>query len=285
MSSTPKPLRKTFPFHWPQLAGPVATLIYGSNKIESAGTNFNVTSELCQAVFGESDDGLLIDIERKEPLAVSTRDSAEADPDTAPEADIRALREVIDHARALKFLIERILDDNEPWSEALICETHRILYGGLNDDDHDVTAGEYRKHEVAVAYGRQKRSICLRASAIQPYMTKMVRDLNDELADLGAPFDPYTLAARYHHQFAMIHPFGDGNGRMTRIITNVLLLQESGVTAPFGHEDGDKEEYLDIMRRARGIFDREDMEVDFRDQTCHHEFASWLFTKRTPRTG
>lgn len=279
MSSTRKPLRKALPFHWPQLDGPVATLIYGSNRIESAGTSFDVTSELCQAVFGEDNDELPIDILQKQPLAVFARDSAEADPDPASKADMLARREVIDHARALKFLIERIIADEEPWSEGLICETHRILYGGLNDDEHGVAAGEYRKHEVAVAYGRQKRSICLRAPAVQPYMAKMVRDLNDELADLDAPFDPYALAARYHQQFAMIHPFGDGNGRMTRIIMNVLLLKDMGVTAPFGHEDGDKEEYLDIVRRARKVFDDEDMEVDFRDQTCYHEFTEWLFGK------
>jgi Fic family protein len=279
MSSSRKPLRKALPWHWPQLDGPVATLIYGSNRIESAGTSFDVTSELCQAVFGEDDDELPIPIAQKEPLAVFMRDSAEADSDTTLKADIRARREVIDHARALKFLIERILVDKEPWSEALICEAHRILYGGLNDDDHDVTAGEYRTHEVAVAYGRQKRSICLRASAIRPYMARMVRDLNGGIGNPPVPYDPYSFAARYHHQFAMIHPFGDGNGRMTRIIANVLLMKEIGVTAPFGHEDSDKEEYLDIMRRARKIFDREDMEVDFGDQTCHHEFTAWLFQK------
>lgn len=38
-------------------------------------------------------------------------------------------------------------------------------------------------------------------------------------------FNPLVLAALFHHKFVEIHPFDDGNGRMTRILTNFILLK------------------------------------------------------------
>lgn len=36
---------------------------------------------------------------------------------------------------------------------------------------------------------------------------------------------PVVLAALFHHKFVEIHPFDDGNGRMTRLLTNFTLLK------------------------------------------------------------
>ncbi len=37
---------------------------------------------------------------------------------------------------------------------------------------------------------------------------------------------PIVLAAYFHHQFVAIHPFDDGNGRMTRLLMNLIIMQE-----------------------------------------------------------
>jgi len=36
---------------------------------------------------------------------------------------------------------------------------------------------------------------------------------------------PIVLAAVFHHRFVNIHPFDDGNGRMARLVTNLILLK------------------------------------------------------------
>lgn len=239
---------------WEQLEKSLIELVYGSNLIESAGSSFEVTSQLCQEVF------------RGNPV----------------DCDTRSRKEVVFHARALNFMIDQVVLNNHSWSEDLILDCHRILYTGL---DEDVMPGKYRDYAVAVRYGqpggKQKQSICMHASAVPTYMNNMVRHLNEELskAQKTGEIDPYTVAARYHHQFIMIHPFGDGNGRVSRIILNVLLLKYAHRIALFGRHDEEKEKYLAVVRKCRKIFDQEDNEVDFAKQTSHQELAGFVLEK------
>jgi Fic family protein len=192
---------------------------------------------------------------------------------------IKSRREVIQHAQALKYLLTRIVTNHEPWSEALILETHRILHSGL-DEEH-VDAGRYRTYEVAVKYEKpgekkQKAHLCMRASAVPGYMRKMVEHLNRNMTHAE---DPYALAARYHHQFVKIHPFGDGNGRMSRVILNALLLRFSGCVSVFGLEEQERDDYIAIVTRASKAFHAEDMEVASEEHTGHLELAGFVSAK------
>ena len=40
---------------------------------------------------------------------------------------------------------------------------------------------------------------------------------------------PLVLAATFHYRFVAIHPFDDGNGRMARLLTNLILMQHGFV--------------------------------------------------------
>ncbi|KAK9437334.1 Filamentation induced by cAMP/death on curing-related protein [Metarhizium brunneum] len=265
------------------------TLIYGSNVIETAGSTLGITTRLCQDIFSGKPVDAYID--KQDP---AYREHVESLAETHRKSDmanvVRSRREVIGHANALRFMIDHVILNNEAWSEELILQTHRILYEGIDDD---VVPGKYRTHEVAVCYSspgdkkkkkkKKKTSLCMRAAAVPRYMTAMVEHLNHDImqAEASGQRDPYTLAARYHHQFVMIHPFGDGNGRMSRIILYTLLLKYAGHVAPFGGGN-DKDDYLAIVRRAGVVFHREDMEVDFGQQTCQFEFAKFALAKSKP---
>lgn len=273
-----------FPEFWDQLEESLITLVYGSNNIETAGSDFRITACLCQDVFHGRP--VNIEIEEGDPAYQQHLQAlAKTGRKGTRENVVQSRREVVQHARALSFMIDRIVLNSEPWSEHLILQTHQILYDGLGDND--TKPGKYREHEVAVSYGKagetkSKRSICMRASAVPGYMGSFISNLNAETAAATAEenggIDAYALAARYHHQFVMIHPFGDGNGRMTRIILNVLLLKYAGHVVPIGGDD-DKDDYLSVVTRGREIFDREDMEVEFFNQTSHLETAEFILTK------
>lgn len=270
-----------FPEAWSDLEDSLIALVYGSNYIESAGAGLDITIKICQDIF------------RGIPV---TAEIQESDPDYQKQLEdlvkihgksdiggvIRSRREIINHAKALNYLIEQIVHESEPWTEELILKTHQILYDAV---DENIEAGKYRDYEVGVVYNKpgekKKRSECIRAQAVPGYMKSMVEHLNSDIekAEKSGILDPYTMAARFHHQFVMIHPFGDGNGRMSRIIFNTLLLKYAGHLSTFGDHGSEKEEYLAIVQRADKTFYREDMEVDFDAMTMHFEFSKFVVRK------
>jgi len=59
---------------------------------------------------------------------------------------------------------------------------------------------------------------------------------------------PVALAAWLHHRFISIHPFADGNGRVARALTLLVLLQRG--YAPVVVRREDREEYIEALDRA-----------------------------------
>lgn len=57
-----------------------------------------------------------------------------------------------------------------------------------------------------------------------------------------------VLAATFHYQFVAIHPFDDGNGRMARLLMNLILMQTGFV--PVVVQVDTKEEYLLALEKA-----------------------------------
>jgi fido (protein-threonine AMPylation protein) len=272
---------------WQQLEDSLAMVVYGSNFIESAGTSYPITIYLCREVFRGKQVRVEIDENYEnfkahvEALVQTGRRSDLADV-------IQSRKDVIQHAKALNYMIDRIILENSPWSEAHILEAHRILCEEM--DSEEVTPGRYRTGAVRVLYEKpgdkekgkkSKAPPCMHAKAVPKYMTAMVDQLNKDIlrAEESGIIDPYTLAAHYHHQFVNIHPFWDGNGRMSRVILNILLLKYAGHVACIGCSQPEKDEYLDIVGRGAQQFYKEDMEIDFEDHTGHKETAYRVLAK------
>lgn len=266
---------------WAHLEVSLILLIYGSNFIDSVGCDLDITWQICREVFrGNEDIGeAIMDVDHNDAsyfgeIAMLLNTGRKATVGNI----VNARREIISHAQALGYIIDRIVCKDEDWSEALILKTHEIVQNG------DAAAGRYRDHEVAVSYDelgskKVKRSLGMRANAVPLYMEDLVTNLNKELKTYSSGhIDPYTLAAKYSHHFAMIHPFSDGNGRMSRIILNVLLLKYAGHVAPIGHE-GDKEDYLAVVRRAGEAFTEEHRDVGFEEQKSHEGVARFVLEK------
>lgn len=59
---------------------------------------------------------------------------------------------------------------------------------------------------------------------------------------------PVVLAALLHYEFVNIHPFDDGNGRMSRILMNLILLQNG--YPPVVIKQGNRNEYYTALAQA-----------------------------------
>lgn len=110
-----------------------------------------------------------------------------------------------------------------PFSLELLNSYHSIILNNLDDSlADDVVIGALRTHRVMVG-----RYLAAPPDECARLMDMYCNWLNQEMP---AP-DGYDLAGQIvkalvaHVYFAWIHPYGDGNGRMTRLIEFTILLR------------------------------------------------------------
>ncbi|MEA3449390.1 MAG: Fic family protein [Patescibacteria group bacterium] len=74
-------------------------------------------------------------------------------------------------------------------------------------------------------------------------------------------YHPLLIIANFVIEFLKIHPFQDGNGRMSRVLTNLLLLQNSYLYMPYiSHEkyvEDNKSEYYLALHNSQKTFGSE----------------------------
>ena len=121
------------------------------------------------------------------------------------------IREIYE-AKNLASAIEYLMDNPEKEiSVELILKLHKTLLTNI----HDEIAGRFRSGKEWVRVGTH---IGANPEFVNGFMHDLVRDYNSDN-------DEYFLEkiAYFHAEFENIHPFGDGNGRIGRLLTNEQL--------------------------------------------------------------
>jgi Fic family protein len=147
--------------------------------------------------------------------------AAEAgDPSVPPPADAVAdnlgvVGQVLDHARAA---VAVTVADLHRWHAAL------MRHGGLAPH----LVGAFRDTQGWIG-GRGPQD-----AAYVPPPADAVPALVDDLLEhlVVAPTDPVAQAAIVHAQFETIHPYGDGNGRLGRLLVLWVLARRLAVAVP-----------------------------------------------------
>lgn len=237
----------------------MSRLVFGSNMIERAGLNLDITLKLCGRVF-DGEDVRVDDIDPRSPeYAASLSSIADIKGIRSPNLGYvhRSRAEIIQHAQALKYITDAALDRDLPLTEELILETHRILTKGLLPD-HQV--GQYRtiicgiksldpKQTKADGTRKWDPEFCA-PSTIPGHMKTFINGFNKDIKEReeSGDMDPFYLAADICQDFVAIHPFVDGNGRMCRLIANAYLIKYAGVMITIGEDRDDRSEYIRIVR-------------------------------------
>jgi Fic family protein len=93
-------------------------------------------------------------------------------------------------------------------------------------------------------------------SQVQAHMQALERFIND---DIVCPLDPIIKMALIHHQFESIHPFGDGNGRIGRILCVLYLVRTSLLDTPVlylsRYINRHKNDYYQLLQAVRDASD------------------------------
>ncbi len=80
-------------------------------------------------------------------------------------------------------------------------------------------AGSIRTYVVGI-HGSDRTEFV----AVPKIKTKL-KNLFEWINKYDGTITPVELACRAHHDFVMIHPFGDGNGRVSRLLMNSILFK------------------------------------------------------------
>ena len=119
--------------------------------------------------------------------------------------------EAINHEKAILFL-DDLVKDNEPISEWNIKNIHGLV---LKDIDNE-NAGRYRKENVTIKGATHIPPDYLKLPEL---MEKLILTYNT-----WSEYHPIIQAALLHGELVKIHPFVDGNGRTSRLLMNLDLM-------------------------------------------------------------
>ncbi len=137
--------------------------------------------------------------------------------------------EVIGHKEAMDFVL-MLADSGMPIREREIREIHSLLMKGQGNGD----SGRFRTLDVKAAG----------TEYVYPSHLKVPELMADFVDWLSAATDlhPVEFASEAHLRFVTIHPFRDGNGRLGRLLMNLLLVRSGYPIA-----------VLDVAQRAAYI--------------------------------
>ena len=139
--------------------------------------------------------------------------------EAVPEADPDDARELLNYRTAFEFVSD-CLASGDPITEGLIREIHRKLVEGVRGGKAD--PGNYRRIQNYVANSSTGDVIYTPPSAVEVpiMMSEMVKWLN---ADLD--IHPVLISGIAQFQLVHIHPFLDGNGRTSRLLSTLCLYK------------------------------------------------------------
>jgi len=127
-------------------------------------------------------------------------------------------KEVLNYNQALQDLNTQLVKGKITISLQFVLEIQKQVIDGLLPK---VETGYLRERPVVVNDPRTGQPVYL------PPDTEDVKQLMEDLVEFANKnkevIDPLILAGIFHKQMVIIHPFMDGNGRTTRLVTKVLL--------------------------------------------------------------
>lgn len=148
---------------------------------------------------------------------------------------LRDTFEALGHAQAYDYMFTRLR--NRQITEADAMTMHRMFYKDIDAE----AAGRYRTRPVLITGSKYAVT---KVEKIQEEMEKLFQWAASERDKQH----PVKFATQLHKRFVFIHPFIDGNGRISRLLMNAALIQDGYMIAVIPPIL--RQEYISLLERA-----------------------------------
>lgn len=158
---------------------------------------------------------------------------------TVSGKSMREHLEAINHAEAVDF-IKDIAKNEIEISQRTIKEIHALILHGIDREN----SGRYRNVPVMISGSTHFPP--------QPFMIeKLMEDFMFEFERKEKEGEhPVTIAAYLHDELVCIHPFIDGNGRTSRLLMNLYLLQNGYTLVTLKSDNDIKLRYYKALEKS-----------------------------------
>jgi len=154
--------------------------------------------------------------------------------------------EAINHQEAIAY-IKELMNKNTSLIEREVLSIHNLILRGIHPED----AGRYRKVQVMIKGSAHMPP--------QPFLVaKEMEDYFIWYETNKKKLHPIVLAAEMHERLVTIHPFIDGNGRTSRLVMNLILLQHGYVIANIKGDYDSRMRYYQALETAQTQNNKED---------------------------
>lgn len=143
---------------------------------------------------------------------------------------------------------------DRPLSKQLLCSWQAAFFPSGFSEGSQIEVGKYRTHEehiVSGMFGREHiHYIAPAPEKVDEEMNRFIRWFN---ADMPTP--SIIRSAVAHLWFVSIHPFEDGNGRLARILSNMMLARGDNSRYRFynisSEINRDKKHYYEVLEKTQ----------------------------------
>lgn len=155
-------------------------------------------------------------------------------------------------------LVDVLIDssfNHEPLTEERLHGWHNALFPTGYSGMTKIDVATYRTEEMSVVSGRGMKE---KTHYIAPPHDTLTDEMHTFLEYINHSEDnPYVKSAIAHLWFVIIHPYDDGNGRITRAIANYVLSKELGLNHKYFSISSavikDKKNYYDALEKTNKI--------------------------------
>ena len=180
--------------------------------------------------------------------------------------------------------IEAAVKDNQELNEVYIRNLHRVLLKDPYETEAKTPDGQLVRRTISIGDYKTKPNNVETSTGEMYYFTppEQVKQAMTDLLDWYRARErggehPIVMAATFHYRFVRIHPFDDGNGRMARLLMNMILIKH-GYTVAMIRQD-DRNEYLNRLEGADKTEDLTEF-INYIAQCCKYALKLHLKAAR-----